>query len=112
MTEALKASHTEARTTVFKAEVVEKEIVHLKDEVEANSLCEKELAVRETRRAYMKGKKDVADIVKKRFTWVYERVRVVEKDVQLYWWLPRVSWCRWRVVPSTSSWIFLRKRVG
>ncbi|KAF3589874.1 hypothetical protein F2Q69_00030274 [Brassica cretica] len=62
MTEALKASHTEARTTIFKAEVVEKEIVRLKDEVEANSLCEKELAVRETRRAYRKGKKDVADI--------------------------------------------------
>ncbi|KAF2545625.1 hypothetical protein F2Q70_00022376 [Brassica cretica] len=48
MTEALKASHTEARTTVFKAEVVEKEIVRLKDEVEANSLCEKELALKKT----------------------------------------------------------------
>ena len=38
MTEALKASRTEARTNLFKAEMAEKEISRLKYEATANSL--------------------------------------------------------------------------
>ncbi|KAF3569829.1 hypothetical protein F2Q69_00059818 [Brassica cretica] len=68
VTEALKVSRTEARTALFKAEVAEKELARLKEEAAANSLREKELAAKEARRAYRKGKREVADIMKNRFT--------------------------------------------
>ncbi|KAG2275794.1 hypothetical protein Bca52824_058349 [Brassica carinata] len=57
VTEALKANSTKARTALFKAEVVEKELARLKEEAAANSLPEKELARKEARRTYRKGKR-------------------------------------------------------
>lgn len=46
----------EACMALFKAELAEKEIARLKDEAAANFLCEKELAAKEARRAYRKGR--------------------------------------------------------
>ncbi|KAF2530411.1 hypothetical protein F2Q70_00029779 [Brassica cretica] len=65
---ALKASRTKARTALFNDEVAEKELTCLKEEAAANSLREKELAVKKARRAYQKRKREVADIGKDRYT--------------------------------------------
>ncbi|KAF3552706.1 hypothetical protein F2Q69_00011931 [Brassica cretica] len=53
---------------LFNDEVAEKELTYLKEEAAANSLREKELAVKKARRAYQKRKREVADIVKDRYT--------------------------------------------
>ena len=67
MNDALNASRSEARTAHFRAEKAEREVARLKDETVMNSLCEKELAAKEVRRAFRKGKMEVAEIVKNRF---------------------------------------------
>ncbi|KAL0886301.1 hypothetical protein Bca101_010284 [Brassica carinata] len=67
MNEALNASRLEVRTAQFKAEAAGREVARLREEVAANSLRERELAVKEARRAYKKGKKEVAEIMKTRF---------------------------------------------
>ena len=48
--------------------MAEKELTRLKEEAAANSLREKELAAKEARRAYRKGKREVVDTMKNRFT--------------------------------------------
>ena len=53
---------------MFKAEVSEKELARLKEEAAANSLREKELAGKEACKAYRRGKREVADIAKNRYT--------------------------------------------
>lgn len=67
MNEALNVSRLEARTAKFKSEMAKKEIVHLKIEIATNSVRERALAKKEAGRAYGKGKKEVAEVMKNRF---------------------------------------------
>ncbi|KAF8091060.1 hypothetical protein N665_0454s0001 [Sinapis alba] len=70
--EALTASSWEACTTTFRAEMAEKEVAHLKDEIVANSLCESEIASRQAtgiRRTSREGKWKVVQVLKNSSVW-------------------------------------------
>ena len=67
MNDVLNASRSEARIAQFMAEKAERLISRLKDETAMNSCRKKELSAKEVRRAFRKGKKEVAEIVKNRF---------------------------------------------
>ncbi|KAL0875978.1 hypothetical protein Bca101_025683 [Brassica carinata] len=84
MDEAFNASRLEARTAQFKAKTSEREVSRLKEEAAVNSLRERELAAEEARRAYMNGKKEVAEIVKNRFAQFSDDFGELKKDSSGY----------------------------
>ncbi|KAF2565850.1 hypothetical protein F2Q68_00025570 [Brassica cretica] len=61
MNRALDASNQEARMAQFRAEVADKEIALLRDELERFRRCEGELTAKEIRRAYRQGKKEMVE---------------------------------------------------
>ena len=64
MNQALDASNQEAHMAQFRAEVADKEISRLRDELECSRRCEGELTAKEIRRACRRGKKEIVEVMK------------------------------------------------
>ncbi|KAL0729704.1 hypothetical protein Bca4012_025797 [Brassica carinata] len=104
MDEAFNASRLEARTAQFKAKTSEREVSRLKEEAAVNSLRERELAAEEARRAYMNGKKEVAEIVKNRFAQFSDDFGELKKDCTLREPLAILTTRKW---PTSPSWALI-----
>ncbi|KAG2270806.1 hypothetical protein Bca52824_065361 [Brassica carinata] len=63
---ALNVSNQEACMAQFKAEMADKEIAGLKDELECPHRRERGSAVTEIHRAYRRGKREMAEVMKNR----------------------------------------------
>ena len=61
---ALDTSKQEAQMTRFKAEVAEKEIARLKDELESSHHRERESFEKEVNHAYRRGKREIVEVMK------------------------------------------------
>ncbi|KAH0939132.1 hypothetical protein HID58_006593, partial [Brassica napus] len=66
MNQALDASSQEARMAQFRAEMADKKIALLRDELERSCRCEGELTAKEIHRAYRRGKKEMDEVMKNR----------------------------------------------
>ncbi|KAF2572995.1 hypothetical protein F2Q70_00002155 [Brassica cretica] len=66
MNRAPDASNQEARMAQFRADKADMEIARMREELECSRRCEGELVTREIRRAYRRGKREMADDMKNR----------------------------------------------
>ncbi|WZZ89065.1 hypothetical protein YC2023_117644 [Brassica napus] len=109
---ALDTSKQEAQMTRFKAEVAEKEIARLKDELESSHHRERESFEKEVNHAYRRGKREIVEIIASglsltqlpdySFTNEYAKQteNMAEKDKDLK--IPEVEeeiWEQWEPVP-------------
>ncbi|KAG2247390.1 hypothetical protein Bca4012_089464 [Brassica carinata] len=91
MNQALDASNQEAHMAQFRAEVADKEISRLRDELECSRRCEGELTAKEIRRACRRGKKEMVEVMKN------HRAQLTSRG------LSRVSRYRGRIVSHADS---------
>jgi len=63
---ALDTSKQEAHMARFKAEVADKEIAHLKDELESSRRRERESFEKEVNHTYRRGKREIVEVMKSR----------------------------------------------
>ncbi|KAF3566017.1 hypothetical protein DY000_02016617 [Brassica cretica] len=107
---ALDTSKQEAQMTRFKAEVAEKEIARLKDELESSRRRERESFEKEVNHAYKRGKREIVEVMKsccdtfsQKFGELkgrYKTENMAEKDKDLK--IPEVEeeiWEQWEPVP-------------
>ncbi|KAG2247384.1 hypothetical protein Bca52824_087012 [Brassica carinata] len=66
MNQALDASNKEARMAQFRAETDDKEIARLRDELECSRRREEELTLGDICRAFRRGKREIAEVMKNR----------------------------------------------
>ncbi|KAF3533895.1 hypothetical protein DY000_02040944 [Brassica cretica] len=66
MNQALDASNKEARMAQFRAETDDKEIARLRDELECSRRREEELTLGDFCRAFRRGKREIAEVMKNR----------------------------------------------
>lgn len=64
--QALDANNQEDHMAQFRAEMADKEIVRLRDELERSCRCEGELTAKEIRHVYMRGKNKMVEVMKNR----------------------------------------------
>ncbi|KAF3603925.1 hypothetical protein F2Q69_00036384 [Brassica cretica] len=101
MNQALDASNQEAQMAQFRAEVADKEIFCLRDELECSRRCEGELTAKEIRRACRRGKKEMVEIPDYSFAAedAKQTRRMKERDGDFA--LPQIegrNWKQWELI--------------
>ncbi|WZZ34775.1 hypothetical protein YC2023_018176 [Brassica napus] len=103
---SLNTSKQEADMARFKAEVADKEIARLKDELESSRRREGESFEKEVNHAYRRGKREVVELPDYSYDGEYARqtVRLPEKDKNFA--IPEVEekiWEQWDLVPVSPD---------